>query len=304
MTPPDLKQETPLPPTPSSPPGTGKGGGFDWTSPSSWLGLASDATVGQVEGVVTWGDDQVEKVWGIGGKIIHGISAAVVHFVNVGVHVLESLVLRIVGILHHMIAELFVGLHQAEKLISGPIDWIKHSATWLGGELDSFGQKFNADVVQPAIHDAVAGLKDAGAVVTTALHGIEHFDTWVVNDAIKPIEREVANVESGIGRVASALLNKFETDVVDPVIHDVDSLVKQVDGITKVLTSDALAALKVLNDTAWALLLLAEYTPDVIASLASSLEGGTTVKDLLPSPAKQASTEADLNKYFHQLLGG
>lgn len=273
-------QDYKLPYPPSSPPGTGvKGGGFNWGTIGGWIESPFEWGAHQVENTVTWGGEEVIRVAGFASKVVTGVSRAVFHFVNVFVHTLESLVTRLVGVLHHMIASLFTLVHGAAKLAAGAVDWVKHADTWVAGILTSWGKSFYNNVVLPGIHAAVDAVKAAGKVADGVINGIKAFDKWS-EGKIAGFAKDLANLPALAGKAATALLDTFNKDVVSPIAHDVDKLTTTVGGITKVLTADTLNALKVLGTIGDWIVLLAEYTVADIESLPAFLEGGVTGGDL------------------------
>jgi hypothetical protein len=234
-------------------------------------------------------------------RILSAISAPVRHFVVVLIHVVQGLVLRLFGMLHHLVASAFTLVHHAIGLANGAIDWIHHSADWLGNQLKSFGDSFYHDVVLPAIHDAIKGLKAAGHAATGVIDGILHWKAWVMTEIAAPFERLIHHLGDTVLKALEAVLLTLYNYTIAQLIHNVEWLMTTVDGYAKVLTADALKALSLLKDASWLIIKAAEYTPEVAAGILTALEGMGRAA-LEPTAAMRTQAESDIDALFKTLL--
>ena len=286
---------------PVGPPGTGtKGGGFDW-NPVSWVSQAVDATASMVDTAVVWGWNQSWKVAGFTVKFLSLITAPVRHFVAVMVHVAEGLFVRLFTIAHRLISEVFTLVHHAIGLANGAVDWIHHSADWLANNLKSWGDGFYHNVVLPAIHDAKGAAQAVWNGLWSAVHAIQHWQKWLLDAIIAPIRHQLAHLGDTVLSALNAVLLSLYNVTIAQLVHNVEWLMKTVDGYAKVLTTDTLAALSVLKDAAWFLIKVGEYTPEVITGILSALEGMGKAA-LEPTPAMRATAESDLQRLFESML--
>jgi hypothetical protein len=250
---------------------------------------------------VVWGWDAVWKVANLTKSFVGLIAKPVIHLVNVLIHVALRLVFGLVGVLHHLIADAFTLVHHAIGLANGAIDWIHHSADWLANQLKSFGDSFYHDVVLPAIHDAIKGLKAAGHAATGVIDGILHWKAWVMTEIAAPFERLIHHLGDTVLKALEAVLLTLYNYTIAQLIHNVEWLMTTVDGYAKVLTADALKALSLLKDASWLIIKAAEYTPEVAAGILTALEGMGKAA-LEPTAAMRTQAESDIDALFKTLL--
>lgn len=284
------------------PPGSGQQtGGFNW-DPLSWVENTVEWTGQQVESTVTWGWDQVARVANFTASFIRKIPLAVMHAINVVTHIVEGVVLRVVGILHHMIADLFVLVHDAANAAHDANVWINNAASWFVSKANSWGHTFMADVVQPAINTAQnavqAGLNTANVLITN----LQNDYNWVKNTAIPDAESAAHTALNTANEALNKAAGFVTKDVFDPIVSKVDSLTTEVASLAAEIPADLVDVLDAVKAGIWLVQLAAEYTPEVVQALASAFEG-ERASSLAPSRAQLATTESDLDRFLHSLLG-
>lgn len=266
------------------------------TSPVDW-------TAHQVDNTITWGVGQIWHVAGWGAAAIAGVSKAVLHAIQVGVHVSQGMFSRLFSLGHKFTALVSVAAHDAAHLAAGAVDWTKHAGEWFVSQADTWGKAFYDSTVHPAIEAAVKGLHAAGNVASGLIHGLQHTVDWIQHTALPDAEHLAHDALTTADNALKKAEGFVTQDVFNHLQGQVTSLTTEVTSLAAEIPGDLVTILDDVVKAAWFLVKVAEYTPEVVEGLFAAMAAGFDPHELLAKPKDQTGIESQVHTVATKLLG-